>query len=85
MGANRIRSEKMGTIHFTGEGPFYLETLREPTTNAEDDVVVVILTVSALGLPGSTAEIRVNMAVPQAKQLASQLRRAIPKAEAYSI
>jgi hypothetical protein len=75
----------MGTINFTGEEPFYLEALREPTAHAEDDIVIVVLTVCALGLPGSAAEIRLSMAIPHAKQLASKLHPAIDDAARYAL
>jgi hypothetical protein len=75
----------MGTIRFTGQEPFQLAVVQQPTADAEDDTVIVVLPVSVPGLPGSIAEIRVSLAILHAKKLAAQLLTATEKAERYSI
>ena len=73
----------MGTIQFIGDKPFELITQKEPIVTAQDDTVVLTVSVFAAGTPQATQQLLVKMNLEHAQQAWAQLEPALRLARTY--
>ncbi len=71
----------MGEITYQGEPPFHLPTTRQPRVRGDSGVVELILYASVVGKGPADIPVRLGLSTSEARQLISDIQRAIEEAQ----